>query len=130
MQPVIHFRSSLFDIELEPKNPINPIAGSSLLEWLRQKIQSETTMTAIEAEDWGWYSYVMWKNRKYLIGACALVSQDGNHEWILQIDKHRSLKERLLGQSKMDDEDPCFDFFKNIVESEPSFTEMTVEMGP
>lgn len=126
MHPVIHFQSRIFDISAEPLNPINPIAGSSLLQWLGQRIPG---LSAPAPEDWGWYSCVQLDGRNYMIGSCAHVSEDGNHEWVLQIDKTRSFKEKLLGQAKMATSDPCFALVHGLVQQEPGFTAVSVELG-
>ena len=65
MHPVIHFQSRLFDVAREPENPINPIRGTSLLEWLRAHVPAHLAMSAPEAEDWGWYSHVDWRVRPH-----------------------------------------------------------------
>ncbi len=130
MHLVIHFQSRLFDLAGEPENPINPIPGTSLLEWLRTHVPENLAMSAPEAEDWGWYSQVSWQGRTYMVGACAHESPDGNHEWVLQIDKSRSVKERLLGQAKMSPDDPCFSYFHSLITQEPTFTDISVERGP
>jgi len=128
MHAAIHFRSSLFDVSREPENPINPIKGSSLLDWLRECVPTNLAMTDKDAEDWGWYCDVTWEGRDYLVGSCAQERDDGNHEWILQIDKLRSFKEKLFGFSKMTADDACFLFFKRLIENEQSFTEVTIKI--
>ena len=127
MHPVIHFQSGVFDLNAEPENPINPIPGSSLLDWLRCHIPA---MSDPSPEDWGWYSHLVVDGRNYLIGSCAHESADGNHEWVLQIDKTRSLKEKLLGQAKMAITDPCFILVHGLIQQEPGFTSISVESGP
>lgn len=128
MHPVIHFKSRLFDVTKEPVNPINPISGYSLLEWLCDKILAQHSISKPTAEDWGWYSVLrLADHRDYLIGSCVHESPDGNHEWVLQIDKHRSIKERLLGRSKMSLDDPCFTLIHNLILQESAFTEISVE---
>ncbi len=87
-------------------------------------------MSAPEAEDWGWYSHIDLRGRTYMVGSCAHEGPDGNHEWMLQIDKSRSLKERLLGQGKMSSDDPCFKLLHDLIAQEPGFTEISVESGP
>lgn len=124
MHPVIHFQSRLFDTRAEPENPINPIPGKSLLDWLGRHLPG---MTAPAPEDWGWYSYVQLDGRQYMLGSCAHVSEDGNHEWVLQIDKTRSFKEKLLGQAKMSLDDPCFALVHGLVQHEAGFTAVSVE---
>ncbi|MGY1531585.1 hypothetical protein [Luteimonas sp. A649] len=130
MHPVIHFQSRLFDVSLEPENPNNQIAGTSLLEWLRARVPADVAMPAPQSEDWGWYSDVNWRGRDYMIGASANESTDGNHEWVLQIVKSRSIKERLLGKAKMLSDDPCFSYFHGLIMQEPAFTDISVERGP
>ena len=127
MHPVIHFQSRIFDLSAEPVNPINPIPGSSLLDWLRRHIPA---MSDPSPEDWGWYSHLVQDGRNYLIGSCAHECQDGNHEWVLQIDKPRTLKEKLFGQAKMTATDPCFTLVHGIIQREPGFTSISVESGP
>jgi hypothetical protein len=130
MHPVIRFNSNRFDLSLEPENPINPIRGSSLLQWLKEQLPAQLSMTEPDAEDWGWYSFLVWEGRNYLIGAYAYDEADGNQEWLLQFEKHRSFKERLLGRAKMTQEDPCFQFIKDLICSEPAFTLVSIEYGP
>jgi hypothetical protein len=130
MHPVIHFQSRLFDIAKEPANPINPIPGASLLEWLRAKLPSDMAMSPPAAEDWGWYADLRFAGRSYLVGSCAHESADGNHEWVLQIDKSRSLTEKLFGQAKLDTDDPCFSLIHRLILQEPAFTDISVERGP
>jgi hypothetical protein len=65
MHPAIHFQSRLFDVAREPENPINPIRGTSLREWLRAHVPAHLAMSAPEAEDWGWYSHVDWRVRPH-----------------------------------------------------------------
>jgi hypothetical protein len=130
MHPVIRFQSRLFDVSREPEHPINPIRGTSLLEWLRARVPANLAMSAPEAEDWGWYSHVDWQGRTYMVGSCAHESPDGNHEWVLQIDKARSIKERLLGQGRVSSDDPCVQFLHDLILQEPAFTDVSVERGP
>lgn len=127
MHPVIHFRSRLFDTSLEPDNPINPIRGRSVLEWFRARVAQDLSMSAPDAEDWGWYSHVDWQGRTYMVGACANEHPDGNHEWIVQFDKSRSLKERVLGRAGMTADDPCLLYFKGLLANEPAFTNLFLE---
>lgn len=130
MRSVIIFHSKLFDVSRELENPNNQISGTSLLEWLRVRVEADLEMSAPESEDWGWYSDVNWQGRSYMIGSSANESPDGNHEWVLQIVKSRSVKERLLGQAKMLADDPCFLYFHGLITQEPAFTEISVERGP
>jgi hypothetical protein len=77
-------------------------------------------LTEPDAEDWGWYSYVDWDGRQYLLGASAS-DDDGEREWILQIEKQRSIKEKILGREAMTADDECVKFFRSLLEAEPAF---------
>ena len=131
MARVIRFTTSRFDVSTERANPINPIAGESLLLWLRDRTAGKLAVSAPDAEDWGWYSFVDWEGRQYLLGASASEEEEaGEREWILQIEKQRSLKEKLLGQEKMLKEDPCAGFFQDLLEKEPAFRGVSVDPEP
>lgn len=109
MARVIRFTTDKFDVAREPPNPINPIHGISLLQWLREQARPHVEVGEPDAEDWGWYALVDWNGRQYLLGASAS-EDDGSCEWVLQIDKQRSIKEKLLGREVMTPDDPCAAF--------------------
>ncbi len=130
MNQTIHFKTSIFDVSKEKENPINPIYGRSLLEWLREELKGKLEVTEPDAEDWGWYSELEFEGANYLIGACAYF-EDGDDptselEWVFQVDKKRSLKEKLFRRNKMDASDSCFTFFKELFEDHPDFMEVEV----
>ena len=120
MTCVIRFTTDMFDVSKERPNPINPIPGESLLTWLGEKAQPRVQLTEPAAEDWGWYSFVDWQGRQYLIGASAS-EEEADREWILQIEKQRTMKEKLLGREAMSQDDECALFFLSLLKSEPAF---------
>ena len=131
MARVLRFCTAAFDITKERPNPINPIPGESLLLWLIEKAKGSVEISAPDAEDWGWYSYAEWKGRKYLLGASACdEDEDGQREWILQIEKQRSVKEKLLGRANMTPDDGCAQYFQRLLEGEASFREVSVDPEP
>lgn len=130
MARVIRFTTSKFDVSKERPNPINPIPGESLLLWLRSQALPELAMSEPDAEDWGWYSSVEWKGRLYMIGSSASEEEGGEREWILQIDKHRSVKEKLFGNEKMSKDDECAQYFQRLLEGEASFDAISVDPEP
>jgi hypothetical protein len=130
MARVIRFTTSKFDVSKERPNPINPIPGESLLLWLRSQALPEIAMSEPDAEDWGWYSSVEWKGRLYMIGSSASEEEGDEREWILQIDKHRSVKEKLLGSEKMTQDDECAWYFQRLLEGEASFNAISVDPEP
>jgi hypothetical protein len=130
MHPVIRFRTPLFDVSVEEPNPINPIRGSSLLEWLRARRPDDMEMSETAAEDWGWYCDVSWRGATYLLGTSAEESPDGNHEWALQLEKHRSLLDKLLGRNELAANDPCLAYLRQVLGQELAFKDVVVELGP
>lgn len=127
MDPVIRFRSSLFDLSKEPENPINPIRGTSILEWIRARLPDGVSASSVEPEDWGWYFDANWSGRNYMIGAMAEEGMGGQTEWAVQFDKSRSLKEKLMGREKLHGGDPAVAFVLGLIRGEPAFTSVTVD---
>ena len=127
MPALIHFRSPLFDAARERVNPINPIRGLSVLEWLRSRLPAEASMTDPEPEDWGWASDVEWQGRRYLVGAGASEEVDGATAWMLQVVPRRSLKARLLGRGKMVADDAFLARLVDLLRSEPTSTGIEVD---
>lgn len=92
MTRVIRFNTAKFDVSTERPNPINPIPGESLLLWLREIVNPKLAISEPDAEDWGWYAFVEWGGRQYMLGSCASEEENGEREWILQVEKLRSFK--------------------------------------
>ena len=127
----ISFKTSKFDVSTENKNPINPIYGESLLKWLKQDLDSEFEITEPDVKDWGWYSHIVWKGREYMLGASAFYEEGDDPtselEWIFQIDKQRTLKEKLLGKEKISCNDECVLFLKSKLEAESDINSVVFE---
>ena len=129
MARVLRFYTTAFDVSRERPNPINPIPGESLLLWLREQAKDAIEVSEPAAEDWGWYSSAEWKGRNYLLGASASDQEEnGQREWVLQIDKHRSLTEKLLGRATMSQDDECAQYFQGLIEQEASFQGVSVDL--
>ena len=120
----------MFDVSRERENPTNPIYGITLLEWLRTELKGKIEINEPDAEDWGWYSELEFNGNNYLIGACAHYEEGDDPqkqiEWVFQVDKLRSFKEKILGKNKMSVSDSCFVFFKNLLDENPNFYEVQV----
>ena len=127
MAAVIRFTTNAFDITRERRNPINPIYGESLLLCLRQKTMGRIPIARPEPEDWGWYADIDWNGRSYMLGAAAMEEENGRREWVLQVIKHRTIKERLLRRERMGPEDPCAEFFRRILAAEPLFSDVSLD---
>ena len=126
MHCILRFQTDKFDVTKERENPINPIYGESLLLWLRDKVKSQFDIPVPEAEDWGWYSQVNWKGRSYMLGASA-EDESGQYEWVFLIVKHRTLMEKIFGKEKMTSTDECVLFFRQLLEQEPAFRNLSVD---
>ena len=61
------------------------------------------------------------------LGSSASEEESGEREWILQIEKQRSWREKLLGWAKMDKDDACARYFRRTLENEPAFNNVSVE---
>ena len=132
MAHVISFQTSLFDPRKERPNPVNPIAGESVLVWIRENVLAPPyESTDPDAEDWGWYIDVPIPGSSYLVGACALVEEDsepqGDIEWLVQVEKKRSLLEKLLGRNKMAVDDPLVTKLVSALKGAGTFTNVQVE---
>ncbi len=127
---VIRFTTSFFDVAKERPNPINPIPGESLLLWLREKSRPRMQVSGPDAEDWGWYASVVFDGRGYMLGASASDDENGEREWVLQIVKHRSFVEKLLGREKLTEGDACVSFFQSLLAKETNFKSVSVDPEP
>jgi hypothetical protein len=128
MAQVISFRTRKFDVSKEPPNPINPIAGQSVLNWLREELSKlQYKVTEPSTEDWGWYMDVEGGGASYLIGASAdAEDKTPDVEWVLQVHKHRTVTEKLLGRNKMSTQDPLVLLVERIVRADPGMQEVSV----
>lgn len=96
MVQLFRFRSDRFDPAAEEPNPINPIPGLALLRWLREALAASGREPGEPApEDWGWYLLVEAGGSRHLIGASGEGRLDGGVDWVLQIHRQRTLRDRL-----------------------------------
>lgn len=129
MAHIIYFTTDRFDVSKETPNSINPIAGQSVLNWLREELaKAQYHSTEPDTEDWGWYMDVEGGSDSYLVGASA-DAQDPclDTDWVVQVHKNRSLKEKLLGRNKMTAEDPLFTLIESIVRTDDNIENITVD---
>ena len=91
MAHLISFRSAGFDVAGEKPNPINPIAGQSVLLWLREElVRKQYRVTEPDTEDWGWYIEVASEAASYLVGASADAADPAPIiEWTVQVHKNQ-----------------------------------------
>ena len=129
MVHLVGFRTSRFDVSTETPNPINPIAGQSVLGWLRGELEkAQYSSTEPATEDWGWYIDVKGADGSYLVGASAEVEGSTKDvEWIIQVDKHRTLKDKLLGRNKLAADDPLVALIERLVRADPEIADVSVD---
>ena len=130
MAHVISFDTAKFDLTAEPPNPINPIAGVSVLHWLREALADGYVVSEPAAEDWGWYVDVTRGESVYLVGASAEANDGGDAHCMLQIHRHRSLKDKFTGGNKLVADDPLTARIAALLEADPAFQNLEVEREP
>lgn len=125
---VVTFRTARFDLLTETPNPINPLAGQSVLLWLREEIvKSGYFVTEPETEDWGWYIDVRGAGTSYMVGASADATDPTPPiDWSIQVHKHRSLKEKMLGRNKLGADDPLCNLIDRLVRADASLDDVEV----
>ena len=130
MVHVINFKTSRFDVTKEPKNRFNPIAGHSVLMWLRGELEkAQYKTTEPDAEDWGWYMDAHGHDVSYMVGASAdaEAASAGDVEWTIQVHRHRTAKDKILGRNKMSADDPLAALIEQILRKDPEMTEISVD---
>jgi hypothetical protein len=129
MAHVVSFSTGKFDVSAETPNPINPIAGQSILKWLRAElVKAQYTATEPDTEDWGWYIDVTGNDGSYLVGASA--DADGSTpdvDWVIQVHKRRSFTDKVFGRNKMVADDSLAALIERIVRADPQIFEVSVD---
>jgi hypothetical protein len=128
MAHVITFTTDRFDISAEKPNPINPIAGQSALLWLRAElVKAGYRVTEPDTEDWGWYMDAEGPSGAYMVGASADAENPASPaEWTLQVHRHRSIKDKVLGRNQLADADPLVGLIEKLVRAETRIQDVLV----
>jgi hypothetical protein len=80
-----------------------------------------------EPEDSGWYCYASKNGSRYLVGASGEPEgTNPNIEWIVQIHKVRSLKEKIFGLNKLNSDDRLSLAIEEVIRKEPDFRNVSV----
>jgi hypothetical protein len=124
---VFRFSTDRFDAVAERENPHNPIRGEALLLWLRERLAPDIDLAPPEPDDWGWYASLRCENRAYTVGASGADEDEQGRraavtEWTVQVEKHRTLAEKLLRRARLDAADRCLRRIAAVLEREPGFT--------
>jgi hypothetical protein len=120
MAHLISFKTARFDVLREKPNDINPIAGQGVLLWLRDELaKAQYQVTEPNTEDWGWYIDVKSADASYLVGASADATDPTPPvEWIVQVHKNRSLKDKILSRNKLKGNDPLFTLIEKLIRAD------------
>ena len=99
------------------------------MQWLREKLSgSMYEVTAPEPEDWGWYVYVKGAGASYLVGASADARDTGrNIDWAVQIQRQRSLKDKITGANTLTVDDPLSALIEKIIRADADVGEIDVD---
>jgi hypothetical protein len=127
MAHLITFQTDKFDPRAERENPINPIAGEAVLNWLRERLAPNFVLSNPEAEDWGWCSSVKCGDVVYVVGASADLDQEPPIEWAVQIHKRRGLIDNIMGRNRHQPDDPLTVAIRSAIEAERDFQNVTVD---
>src|SRR5688500_18807064 len=129
MPPVTTCTTSRVDIASEPPKPTTPIAGHSVLAWLRGALdRAGGRSTDPATEDWGWYIDAERRAGAYVLGASADAHEPTSEvEWTVQVHKSRSLKDTLLRANKLTPDDPLTALIERTLRAEPAITAVEVD---
>ena len=89
-----------------------------------------TTIDSTEpaTEDWGWDMDVEGGGASYMVGASGDAQGSGpNVDWVVQVHRHRSFKDKLLGRGKMTVDDPLVTILQKIVRADNSLEQVSVD---
>ena len=129
MPHVLSFKTARFDVSAETPNRINPIAGESVLLWRRSELsKAGHKASEPDTEDWGWYINVKMSGASYLIGASAdPQTTHSDLEWVLQIEKRRSVQDKLLGRNKMAPDDQLAALIETLLRADDTIKHLSVD---
>ncbi|MES2521770.1 MAG: hypothetical protein V4617_03645 [Gemmatimonadota bacterium] len=129
MAHLFTFTSGRFSRAQEPPNPINDIGGHGVLAWLAAELRRlQIAATDPDAEDWGWYSSVTADGVSYLLGASGeWEDADAGTRWVVQLERHRSLWDKVSGANKLESDDALSMRIEALLRDEPEFSVLLVE---
>lgn len=132
MAYVITFTTARFDIASETPNPVNPIAGQAVLAWLRDEfVKTGWFVTEPDHEDWGWYMDVRNAGASYMVGASADATDPAPpNEWTIQLHKHRSVTDKLMGRNKLAPDDAVLALLERLVRADSAFENVDAALEP
>ena len=129
MAHLITFKSGKFDVSGETPNPVNPIFGESVVNWLGAALrQSGYQASDAAPEDWGWYIDVRRGQDLYFVGASSDGDDvEGLREWTIQIHKPRTFMARLRGQRELSASDELTATIETVLRRDAAVSDMAVD---
>ena len=131
MAHLITFTTSRFDVGAEPPNPVNPIAGHGVLAWVGEQLGTRGyQVTEPDYEDWGWYMLVDDAQEHYMVGASGdAEEQAADVEWIVQVNRERTLMDQIRGRNKLADDDRLFALIEELVRAQDDMADIQVDLN-
>lgn len=115
---VLTFKTSRFAFVEEPENPINPIRGYAVALWAKEELEHRVdSISTVDHEDWGWYLDTVLEDQSYMLGFC-INSEDAVEEVIVQIEKHRSIIQKIFRINRMGVDDPLLALMRTAIINE------------
>lgn len=131
MAHVISFKTGKFDPSKEKANPINPVPGLGVLEWIRAALKDTAyTATMPGAEDWGWYMDVRRDKASYKVGASGSPEAGSSEvKWTVQIHSRRSFIDKLRGRNHMPTNDALAAIILTLIRKDDAIKDVHTEMN-
>lgn len=131
MAHVISFKTAKFDPSKEKANPIKPIAGLGVLEWIRAALKvTAYTATMPDAGDAGWYMDVRRDKASYKVKVSGR-PEAGSAEvkWTVQIHSHRSFLDKLRGRNHMPTDDALAAIILTLIRKDDAIKAVHTKMN-
>jgi len=131
MSHIISFKTAKFDPSKEKANPIKPVAGAGVLEWIRAALKDTPyTATLPTAKDTGWYMDVRREKASYLVGASGRPEAGSAEvEWTVQIHSHRSFIDKLRGRNHMPTNDALAAIVLTLIRKDDAIKDVHTAMN-
>ena len=120
----ITFETDLFNLSEEQEHFINPCCfGEDLAVWLKGHLEKRSYVVDEPGqEDWGWYLELESEEQRYFLAVNGNASEDEENvnmgEWMVFVQKRRSLMETLTKKGKIAMDDSLVACIKSILSAE------------
>lgn len=131
MAHIISFKTAKFDPSKEKANPIKPVAGAGVLEWIRAALKDTPyTATLPVAKDSGWCMDVRREKAVYMVGANGR-SEAGTAEvkWTVQIHSRRGFMDKLRGRNHMPTNDALAAIVLTLIRKDDAIRDVHTAMN-